>query len=77
MKADFIRCACTRINDPWRHFCGGCGRKLGPSCGCGFVNAKSDHFCGGCGTSVSQAPRAVKRTDEPTTMPIEIIELVS
>lgn len=74
MKADFIRCACTRVNDPWRHFCGGCGRKLGPSCGCGFVNCKSDAFCGGCGKGVS---RAVRATEEPVTMPIEIIEVVS
>ena len=77
MKADFVRCACTRMNDPWRRFCGGCGRKLEPGCACGFVNAKSDHYCGGCGTHVSHAPRAVKRTDEPTTIPLDIIEPVS
>lgn len=73
MKADFIRCACTRLNDPWRHFCGGCGRKLAPSCTCGFVNAKSDAFCGGCGSPVCRDTR----TDEPTTIPLDIIEVVS
>lgn len=74
MKADIIRCACTRMNDPWRRFCGGCGRKLEPGCrSCGFINAKADHFCGGCGTTVSQ----VRRTDEPSTIPIELIDIVS
>ena len=76
MKADFIRCGCTRMNDPWRKFCGGCGRKLGPGCGCGFVNAKSDHFCGGCGVNVLPS-RPARATDEPTTIPIDIIEVVS
>lgn len=77
MKADFTRCACSRINDPWRKFCGGCGRKLEPGCGgCGFVNARSDHFCGGCGDKVLVS-RVVRATDEPSTIPIDIIEVVS
>lgn len=73
MKADFVRCACTRMNDPWRRYCGGCGRKLEPGCGCGFVNARSDRFCGGCGSLT--ATHAV--SEEPTTIPIDIIEVVS
>ena len=72
MKADFHRCKCTRLNDPWRRFCGGCGHKLEPGCACGFVNCLSDRYCGGCGTTVSQT----RRTDEPSTIPIEMIELV-
>ena len=65
------------MNDPWRRFCGGCGKKLEPGCGCGFVNAKSDCYCGGCGTTLSQSRRMAKSTDEPTTIPIEIIDVVS
>jgi hypothetical protein len=71
MKAEFIRCACTRMNDPWRHYCGGCGRKLQPACSCGFVNARSDAFCGGCGDPVH-----VTATTEQTTIPIEILEVI-
>lgn len=70
---EFTRCTCTRMNDPWRRFCGGCGRKLEPGCGCGFVNAKSDQFCGGCGTSVARPNR---NTDE-TTIPIDVVDIVS
>lgn len=75
MKADFVRCACTRINDPWRRFCGGCGRHLEPGCKCGFVNAKSDTFCGGCGVCVK--PRTKADSADSITTPIEIIELIS
>ena len=53
---ELIRCSCTRINDPWRRFCGGCGLALAPACGsCSFVNNKHDRFCGGCGTSLGKA----------------------
>lgn len=77
MKADFVRCSCTRMNDPWRRFCGGCGKKLEPGCGCGFVNAKSDHYCGGCGVSLLPAPpRRTNASDDSTTIPIEILEVV-
>lgn len=73
MMAELIRCSCTRVNDPWRRYCGGCGKQLQPSCGCGFVNAKSDRFCGGCGSRLAQPhPR-----EEPTTIPLDIIEVVS
>jgi hypothetical protein len=51
---EIIRCACTRINDPWRRFCGGCGTMLAPACNsCGFVNSRHDRFCGGCGIHVA------------------------
>jgi len=51
---ELIRCRCTRINDPWRRFCGGCGSALEPCCDrCGFVNARTDRFCGGCGAVVA------------------------
>ena len=51
---EIIRCACTRINDPWRRFCGGCGAMLAPACSsCGFVNSRHDRFCGGCGIHVA------------------------
>jgi hypothetical protein len=47
---DLIRCRCSRVNDPWRRFCGGCGSALQPGCAsCGFVNNRHDRFCGGCG----------------------------
>jgi hypothetical protein len=52
--AEFVRCSCTRINDPWRRFCGGCGARLAPACGCGFVNTRHDRYCGGCGSKVAR-----------------------
>lgn len=76
MKAELIRCACTRINDPWRRFCGGCGRHLEPACGCGFVNAKSDAYCGGCGERTSHPSRTVTSSN-PTTIPIDILDVIS
>lgn len=72
MKAELTRCACTRINDPWRRFCGGCGKRLQPSCRCGFVNAPSDMFCGGCGVRIAPA-----RREEPTTIPLDIVDIIS
>ena len=51
---EFVRCSCTRINNPWRRFCGGCGSRLAPACGCGFVNSQHDRYCGGCGSRVAQ-----------------------
>jgi hypothetical protein len=59
---EFVRCSCTRINDPWRRFCGGCGSRLAPACGCGFVNGRHDRYCGGCGSKVG-------RLDWPTSPP--------
>lgn len=51
---ELVRCTCTRINDPWRRFCGGCGATLAPACSsCGFVNSRHDRFCGGCGIHVA------------------------
>lgn len=50
---DLIRCQCTRINDPWRRFCGGCGSQLAHACAdCGFTNSRNDRFCGGCGHKI-------------------------
>jgi hypothetical protein len=46
-----IRCACSRLNDPWRRYCGGCGTALGTGCLCGFPNGDTDRFCGGCGVT--------------------------
>jgi protein-L-isoaspartate O-methyltransferase len=74
MKAELTRCACTRINDPWRRFCGGCGKHLQPSCRCGFVNSPNDLFCGGCGDRVALASRA---KNEQVTIPLEIFEVIS
>ena len=68
---EIIRCKCTRVNVPWRRFCGVCGASLQPSCGgCGFVNAKHDRFCGGCGVAVFAAKQPQQ---EPSTMPIDIL----
>lgn len=45
-----LRCTCTRLNDPWRRYCGACGADLQPGCRCcGFPNTMYDQFCGGCG----------------------------
>jgi hypothetical protein len=56
---DLIRCRCSRVNDPWRRFCGGCGSSLQPCCAsCGFVNARHDRFCGGCGLDMTKAELA-------------------
>lgn len=91
---ELIRCSCSRINDPWRRFCGGCGHSLAPSCHtCGFVNSRNDRFCGGCGTNIAKLDplaagtvrgrpvrlpppevRSEAKREEPTTMPIEILE---
>src|SRR4051812_34426440 len=85
---ELIRCSCTRINNPWRRFCGGCGLSLAPACACGFVNGKSDRFCGGCGVAMNLAvdvkglgastvrarPANVERPSrEESTMPIELL----
>jgi hypothetical protein len=63
---DLLRCRCSRINDPWRRFCGGCGSALAPCCTeCGFVNGRSDRYCGGCGSNISllmSEPIAAART---------------
>jgi hypothetical protein len=66
---ELVRCSCTRVNNPWRRFCGGCGKALAPACGaCKFVNGRGDRFCGGCGkTLVLQKP-------EQSTMPIEVLD---
>ena len=81
-----ILCTCKRINDPWRSFCGACGRKLEPACKCGFVNMKADKYCGGCGCSIAPdvmpsvpPPRAVVKARPPPpppkqgTVPIEMV----
>lgn len=47
-----IRCLCSRLNDPWRRFCGDCGDILQPGCRCGFANSRNDRYCGGCGSSL-------------------------
>lgn len=49
-----IQCACSRLNDPWRRYCGGCGTALGTGCLCGFPNSDTDRFCGGCGVTTVQ-----------------------
>lgn len=76
--ADIVRCSCTRINDPWRRFCGGCGKGLAPACRCGFVNAKHDRFCGGCGSAVMNVAPMVKPVIAPQsgTIPIDIRDIV-
>jgi hypothetical protein len=67
---DLVRCSCTRINDPWRRFCGGCGAQLAPACRCGFVNGRHDKFCGGCGHLVSRLdfPQSASPFSMPDTV---------
>lgn len=62
-----IRCSCSRLNDPWRRYCGGCGTALGTGCLCGFPNSDTDRFCGGCGVSTVQG-RASSADLRITTM---------
>lgn len=70
---DLVRCTCTRINDPWRKFCGGCGKALAPHCDqCGFVNARTDRFCGGCGSKVTDALAAGTVSGTPRAIPREM-----
>jgi hypothetical protein len=69
---------CSRLNNAWRSYCGGCGSALQPRCDCGFVNGKSDRFCGGCGVAmVSQlrpsSAMRVTNTNE-STIPLDIIK---
>lgn len=73
--ADIVRCSCTRINDPWRRFCGACGSALAPACRCGFVNAKHDRFCGGCGSAMMKFKTAVVAPSSGT-IPIDVRDIV-
>jgi hypothetical protein len=76
---ELVRCACSRLNNAWRSYCGGCGSALEPRCECGFVNGKSDRFCGGCGVAMVSKLRAstpsirVTNSNE-TTIPLDIIK---
>lgn len=76
---DLVRCSCSRLNNAWRSYCGGCGAGLQPRCDCGFVNGKHDRFCGGCGVAMVSAFRApsssvrVTNTNE-STIPLDIIK---
>ena len=74
--AEFIRCSCTRVNDPWRRFCGACGVALAPACtSCKFVNGKFDRFCGGCGASLGRA-NVLEPPPTDRTIPLDVIEEV-
>ena len=73
-----INCpSCKRANDPWRHFCGGCGSGLPGGCGsCGAVNAAHDRFCGGCAKALRAIPSVVKKPVVQQTVPIEIGQIL-
>jgi len=67
--SEFLRCNCTRLNHPWRQFCGGCGSRLPSSCtACGFANSKNDSFCGGCGIKIEISTR------NDNTIPLDILD---
>ncbi|HTL31764.1 MAG TPA: hypothetical protein VL326_01500 [Kofleriaceae bacterium] len=76
---ELVRCVCSRLNNAWRSYCGGCGSALQPRCDCGFVNGKSDRFCGGCGVAMVSVFRAPSSTLKVTnanesTIPLDIIK---
>ena len=80
---DLVRCACSRLNNAWRSYCGGCGSALEPRCMCGFVNGKNDRFCGGCGVAMLSPLRASSSTlrspvaapdSSESTIPLDIIK---
>ena len=76
---ELVRCGCSRLNNAWRSYCGGCGSALEPRCDCGFVNGKNDRFCGGCGVAmVSQlrpsSPIVRPSNANETTIPLDIIK---
>ncbi|HUR26730.1 MAG TPA: hypothetical protein VM509_00975 [Planctomycetota bacterium] len=82
---ELVRCVCSRLNNAWRSYCGGCGSALQPRCDCGFVNGKSDCFCGGCGGAMVSAIRgsssSLRASDSlrasnanESTIPLDIIK---
>lgn len=68
---------CRRDNDPWRHYCGGCGSHLPGGCkACGVVNRADDRFCGGCAKPLrATPPKQAKKFD--STTPIDITDVLS
>ena len=77
---ELVRCVCSRLNNAWRSYCGGCGSALQPRCDCGFVNCKSDRFCGGCGVAMVSrlrppTPSSTRATNaNESTIPLDIIK---
>jgi hypothetical protein len=78
---ELVRCVCSRLNNAWRSYCGGCGSALQPRCDCGFVNGLNDRFCGGCGGAMvlsirgsSPAMRPGAPNASEVTIPLDIIK---
>ena len=74
--------ACHHSNDPWRHFCGGCGSGLPGGCkACGAVNRTEDRFCGGCAKALRAIPSVAKPGPPPkkfaSTTPIDLTDVLS